>query len=143
MNAQRDEEKGCSGRLERVSRGRRQLRRQRATAGESPSWREIQGHARALRETALRAVAARHELWCLRAHAANPTTVSVPMPRRISRLLRPDDAVASSPLFESTDDVHHKTVSGSSTLRSDPRVNKLVANTLRTSRGRFTYLKTS
>ena len=36
-----------------------------------------------------------------------------------------------------------KTVSGSSTLRSDPRVKKLVANTLRTSRGRFTYLKTS
>ena len=36
-----------------------------------------------------------------------------------------------------------KTVSGSSTLRSDPRVNKLVANMLRTSRGRFTYLKTS
>jgi len=38
-------------------------------------------------------------------------------------------------------DVKHKTVSGSSTLRSDPHVSKLVTNTLHASRGRFAYLK--
>jgi hypothetical protein len=38
-------------------------------------------------------------------------------------------------------DVKHESGSGSSTLRSDPLVNKLVANTLHPSRGRFAYLK--
>jgi len=38
-------------------------------------------------------------------------------------------------------DVKHKSGSGSSTFRSDPLVNKLVANTLHPSRGRFAYLE--
>jgi len=38
-------------------------------------------------------------------------------------------------------DVRHKSGSGSATYRSDPFVNKLVANTLHPSRGRFAYLK--
>jgi len=38
-------------------------------------------------------------------------------------------------------EVKHKAASESSTLRSDPLVSKLVANTLHPSRGRFAYLK--
>ena len=38
-------------------------------------------------------------------------------------------------------DVKHKSGSGSSTFRDDPLVNKLVANTLHPSRGRFAYLE--
>ncbi len=38
-------------------------------------------------------------------------------------------------------DIQHTIVSGSSTLRSDPNVSKLVTNTLHPSRGRFAYLK--
>ena len=38
-------------------------------------------------------------------------------------------------------DVKHKSGSGSSTFRSDPLVNKLVANTLHPSRGRFAYIE--